>query len=99
MSGNLKIGQMGLTKKQKIFRKNLDNCFRDPADQVSTEQIEYNPDTFEEDLFDAFFALYSLYQDALGDKNAKNADIFDFMRTLYVGYNKKVMEKLDSHGN
>ena len=90
MSGNLKIGQKGMTKKQKIFRKNLDNCFRDPADQVSTEQIEYNPDTFEEDLFDAFFALYSLYQDAL---DAEHEDVFDFLRTLYVGYNKKVMEK------
>ena len=60
-----------------------------------TQKIEYHPETFEEDLFDAFFALYTLYQDAIEDDGM---DMFDLLRTLYVGYNKMILKKLDSHG-
>ena len=86
----MRIRQKGLTEKQRIFRENLDNCFRNPSDRFITEQIEYNANTFEDDLFDAFYALYSMYQDASVNKDV---DMFDFLRALFVGY-EKLIDKL-----
>ena len=87
----MRIRQKGLTEKQRIFRENLDNCFRNPSDRLITEQIEYNADTFEDDLFDAFFALFSLYQDASANKDV---DMFDLLRVLFVGYEKLIHENV-----